>query len=167
MQSLFRSSIRITWVRNGAYTLRLVSDLTGEQWIAQPVPGRVMNHPAWILCHLNVYAAVVGRLLRAQQVDDPLGTSFARNSAVSNQLGDHPPPSRIVADYTRLHDEALQGLDSAADTVFETENPIPRWRTLHPRIGEQLVTLMVKHESFHLGQLSAWRRSMGMAPVEM
>ena len=48
------NAILISWRRNGAYALRLVEGLTPEQFVAQPIPGRVMNHPAWVLSHQNL-----------------------------------------------------------------------------------------------------------------
>lgn len=167
MHDLLRSAIRITWSRNGAYALRLVGDLAPGRFLAQPVPGAVTNHPAWILCHLNVYMPVILALLRGDAVDDPLGRPHARNSKVTLDPADYPSPAVIIDTYRHRHDEVLAALDAANPETFARPNPVERWRAMHPLVADQLVTLMVKHESFHLGQLSAWRRGMGLASVEM
>jgi uncharacterized damage-inducible protein DinB len=73
----------------------------------------------------------------------------------------------LLAEYRALHDDAERALTQADDRVLLSPNPLERWRTLHPRIGDMLVTLMVKHESGHLGQLSAWRRAIGLSRVAM
>lgn len=167
MGEFFCSALRSTWSRNCAYAQRLVGDLSAAQFLGQPVPGRVINHPAWILCHLNVYGETVVRVLRSEAVEDPLGKPFARGSKVTHGPGDYPEPSAIVGEFTRLHEKAGAALDAATDALFASPVAIERLRPVAPTVGELLAMLMVKHESFHLGQLSAWRRAMGLAPVEM
>lgn len=167
MSDYFRAALHSTWSRNGAYAQRLVGDLSAAQFLAQPVPGRVINHPAWVLCHLNVYAEIVARVLRSEAVEDPLGRPFARGSKVTQGSGDYPEPSAIVGAFARLHEEVGAALAGASDALFASPVPLERLRPVAPTVGELLVMLLIKHESFHLGQLSAWRRAMGLAPVEM
>jgi uncharacterized damage-inducible protein DinB len=159
------SAILITWRRNGAYALRLVGDLAPEQFAAQPVPGRVMNHPAWILSHLNVYAPICSALIRAEPFADPIDHPHGPKSEVAPT--GYPPPDRLLRAYEASHAEAEQALTRASPEALAAATPLARWHTLHPTVGDMLVTLMVKHESHHLGQLSAWRRAMGLARVEM
>ena len=46
------AAILITWKRNAAYALRLAEDIDPARFVAQPVPGRTLNHPAWVFSHL-------------------------------------------------------------------------------------------------------------------
>jgi len=167
MTDHFRAALKSSWARNASYAQRLVSGLAPADFVAQPVTGRIINHPAWILCHLNLYAALVLALLRAEVVEDVLGKPYARGSSVSLNSADYPDPKSILSEFTRLHDQTAAALDSAPDAVFNRPTPLERIRPMAPTVGELLVMLMIKHESFHLGQLSAWRRAMGLAPVEM
>lgn len=160
------SAIGITWRRNGAYAERLVGDLASDQWTAQPVPGRMLNHPAWIFSHLNAYAPICTALLRAEPFDDPIDHPFGQRSEVA-AAESYPEPATLTAEYMRLHSEAEAALAGADDDTLTSANPLERWRAMHPRVGDMLVTLMVKHESGHLGQLSAWRRAMGLPRVSM
>lgn len=161
------AAILITWNRNGAYAHRLVADLAPEQFLAQPVAGRVMNHPAWVLSHLSVYARISAQLLQRQPFPDPIDDPFGPNSQVWPHSAAYATPPQLVAHFLALHDAAEQALQSAPDAVFSEPNPVERWRAMHPSIGDMLVTLMVKHESGHLGQLSAWRRAMGLPRVAL
>jgi len=165
--SILRDAILITWKRNRNYAERMVAPLSDAQMIVQPVARVMMNHPAWILSHLNVYAPIAAAMLSRRAFEDPIDHPFGQKSAPSGDARVYPPRATLLADYLRLHDEALRALETADDSVFAEANPIERWRGMHPRIGDMLVTLMVKHESMHLGQLSAWRRAMGMPRVEM
>lgn len=161
------SAIGITWRRNGAYAARLVADLTPEQWTAQPVPGRVLNHPAWIFSHLNVYAPICTAMLRGEPFSDPLDHPFGQKSEVVTTPGTYAAGRDLLAAFERHHAEAEAALLSADEGTFTRATPLERWRALHPSTGDMLVALMVKHESGHLGQLSAWRRAVGLGRVPM
>jgi uncharacterized damage-inducible protein DinB len=146
------SAVLITWKRNAEYALRLVEDLPPEAWVAQPVAGRTMNHPAWVFSHLNLYAAIGACLAEGAPFDDP---------------ADHPhgQKSQLMTAWHALHDRGAAALEVCTPAITSAPNPLPRWRAMHPTVGDMLVTLMVKHESAHLGQLSAWRRAMGLGRV--
>jgi hypothetical protein len=159
------AAVLISWNRNGAYARRLVEGLTPDQFLAQPVPGRTLNHPAWILSHLNLYAPLAAAMLRRRPFDDPATHPFGPTSAPLPDPAAYLPPADLVAQYRALHDDARLALESADHAVFAEPTPLPRWRGLHPTVGDMIVTLMVKHESGHLGQLSAWRRALGLPPV--
>lgn len=161
------SAIAVTWRRNGAYAARLVSDLSPSQWVAQPVLNVAMNHPAWIFSHLNLYTGLCTSMLGGVSFADPIDHPFGPRSEVSGRPSDYGTSEDILAKYTRLHAEAEDALLAADADVYSRITPLERWRAIHPTIGDMLVTLMVKHESGHLGQLSAWRRAMGMARVPM
>jgi len=167
MSELFKSTLLITWRRNGAYALRLVGDLSEDQMIAQPVAGHVMNHPAWLMAHLNCYNEVIARMLRRQLKDDPVDHPFGMKSTPSAAASDYPQRAMAIEAYRRSHDDAEQALQEADEGVFSEPAPLPRWRTAHPKIADMALMLMSKHESLHLGQLSAWRRAMGLPRVEM
>ena len=167
LPSPLAAAILITWRRNGAYALRLVADLAPEQWTAQPVAGRTLNHPAWVLSHLNVYTPLCTAMLRGDSFSDPIDHRHGQRSEVSADPREYAPAPALLAEFRSLHDEAERALAAASEGALATSNPLERWRTLHPTVGDMLVTLMVKHESGHLGQLSAWRRAMGLARVAM
>ncbi|TVQ59764.1 MAG: DinB family protein [Phycisphaerales bacterium] len=160
-------AILISWRRNGAYALRLVGDLTHAQMTAQPVPGVTMNHPAWVLSHLNVYAPIARALCEAAPFDDPADHPFGVKSTVVNDPGAYPDRRALIEEYRVLHDAAQAALERTDEAALAATNPLARWREMHPTVGDMLVTLMVKHESTHLGQLSAWRRAMGLPPVQV
>jgi len=167
MSELFKNAILITWRRNGECALRLVADLADAQMVAQPVEGKVMNHPAWILAHLTCYNEVIAKILRRTLKDDPMNHPFGMKSAPSADAAVYPPPASAIEAYRRSHDDAARALVEADDRVLAEDAPLARWRTVHPKVADMIVMLMSKHESLHLGQLSAWRRAMGLGRVEM
>lgn len=161
------SAVLITWKRNREYALRLAGDLSLETMVAQPAgwndPARIMNHPAWVLCHLALYASVIDAVLREASFPDPIDHKHGMRSApVNDSHAYSPDPISLFRD---AHDAAGRALEAVPDRVLALPAPLERWRAVHPTIGDLTVMLMVKHESHHLGQVSAWRRAMGLPSV--
>ncbi|MFZ2875641.1 MAG: DinB family protein [Phycisphaerales bacterium] len=163
MISPVAAAIRISWVRNASYALRLVEDVPAERF----VNGLPLNHPAWIFSHLNAYAQIAIALARGQAFADPADHRYGAKSEPTPDPADYEPKSALLTAWSRLHDDGAQALDLASDAALAAPTPLGRWRTLHPTVGDMLVTLMVKHESGHLGQLSAWRRSLRLPRVPL
>ncbi len=161
------SAIAITWERNASYAQRLLAGVTPEMITAQPVPGRVINHPAWIMSHLNLYAGIAVSLARGEAIEDPAEHRFGAKSEPLPDSRAYDAPEQLLSRWQQLHQEGMAALKVADERRTGAPTPIERWRSLHPTVGDMLVTLMVKHEAGHLGQLSAWRRAMGLARTTM
>jgi hypothetical protein len=167
MSELLKSALLTTWRRDVAYALRLVGDLSDEQMIAQPIPGRVMNHPAWTLAHLTLYNEVIAKMLGRIAFEDPKEHPFGMKSSPEGDAKLYPPKALAIESYERTHTAAERALVECDPSVLAEDAPLARWRPLHPKIADMTVMLMAKHETLHLGQLSAWRRAMGLGRVEM
>lgn len=168
--NLLASAVAVTWKRNRDYALRLVSDVSDQDMTRQPrglADNPRMNHPAWVLAHLNVYAPIAASMLRGLPFADPVDHRYGQKSEVSPDPAEYPSRAALIEEFTRLHDDAGEALAESTDAILASPTPLERWRAQHPLTGQMLVTLMVKHESFHLGQLSAWRRAMGLPRVAM
>lgn len=145
------------------YTHRLVAELEPVQMTVQPVPG--MNHPAWIIGHLAFNVdKVVGELMlnRGTEFPAPWGELFHGASKPVGDAAAYPGKDKL----TRALDAAHRRI-----TDLVREQPVS-WlsepATFSKRfatVGEALAWILVGHETLHLGQLSAWRRVMGMALV--
>ena len=167
MSNPLLSAISTVWARNGAYAARLAGGFAPEQFFAQPVPGVIMNHPAWILSHLLIYKSTAASVLRAEPFDDPVSHPHGPKSSPLADRAAYRPPAELLAAFASAHQEAARALAEAPDDLPCRPVPLERWRGMAPTIGELLLTLMVKHESHHLGQFSAWRRAMNLPPVDM
>ncbi len=163
MPSPLAAAIRISWQRNAAYALRLVEDVPAERF----VDGLPLNHPAWVFSHLNAYAEIAAALAQGSAFADPADHRYGAKSEPSPNIADYEPKAALLATWSRLHDDGAQALEQATDAELAATTPLARWRAMHPTVGDMLVTLMVKHESGHLGQLSAWRRTLRLPRVPL
>lgn len=166
MAEALRSALLINWRRHSAYAMRLVGDLADEQMLGQPVPGRTLNHPAWVLTHLTLYAAVAGAMLRGEHVPDPIDHPFGMKSEPQADPAVYLPRVALIERYRVTHDGTEAALLAADPAIFSRPAPVERWRTINPTVGDMAATLLIKHEAGHLGQLSAWRRALGLPRVQ-
>ena len=167
MPTPLASAILHCFRRNGLYALRLVEDLTDAQMIAQPIAGRTLNHAAWVLSHVNIYNAMAASIARARPFTDPSDHPHGKKSKPLPDAAAYLPRAQLIAAYRDIHADAHAALEAATEAVLAQPNPLDRKRADHPTVGDMLVMLMVKHESVHLGQLSAWRRALGLPSVAM
>lgn len=153
------------WARQREYAERLVADLTDADMVSQPVKGVVMNHPAWVFGHIGAYPPVLTAILKGEPFEDPLNHRYGRASRPSDDPREYPEKGLLMEEYLCGHDLLERTLASADPGGLTRPIPLPRWRDRFPLVGDAVVHLMISHESGHLGQVSAWRRAGGRAPV--
>ena len=92
--------------KNVDYATRLVADLGESQMIQQPAGLRPspLNHPAWVLSHLNVYIPVMIALVRGEEFDDPKSHPFGMQSKPENDRSIYPLKNELVQTFVQGHD---------------------------------------------------------------
>ena len=143
----------------------LVADLTDEQMVSQPIKGVTMNHPAWVLSHLSAYAPVLAGILRGDMVEDPLSHKCGRGSQPLPDASEYLSRGKLISSYTAAYNDAATAFADATTERLTQPTPIERWLTRFPTIGFLPGQFLVKHNAYHLGQISAWRRASGLPPV--
>ena len=154
------------------YAQRLMTGVTPEMFAKFARPGGVVvksNHPAFVFGHLSLYPARIMQSLNlplgataypadyeglfkagAECQDDPNGTIY-------------PPMKSLMTFFAESYRVAIAAVESASDDVFALPNPVEgRSRELFPTIGAAVNFYLIGHVQNHLGQLSAWRRAMGL-----
>ncbi len=147
------------------YARELVDAIEDEQMTLQPVPVVVMNHPAWILSHLAPYGPLLDAILRREPPIDPIDLPHSRKTSPSADPADYLTRRELIENFTRGYDAAADALLEAEDSIFSEPPPLERFRDRFPTIRDLPVQFLIKHPATHLGQLSAWRRAMGLGPV--
>jgi DinB superfamily len=154
-----------TYNFNLTYAQKLAADVPDDQMCAQPVPGRVMNHPAFVLGHL-AWASDNGLKLLGQE---PALTGEWKELVImgAKPLADrsrYPAKDLLLKALESAHARLAAAVATAAPEVFAQPAP-ERMRARFPTVGNMLLGLMTAHEASHLGQFSAWRRAMGFPSV--
>ena len=143
------------------YLVELLADVPPQQMASQP--GGIVNHPAWTIGHLahtcEQLAAVLG-------VDAWLPADYAL------RFGTGSVPRADISVY-EPKDAALQVLRDAQSRLtvaVEMQSvsdlaapfPDPMYEDVFPSVGHALTQVMVGHTAFHVGQVTIWRRAMGL-----
>ena len=154
------------------YAERLLPGVTAENFARFARPGGVeirSNHPAFVFGHLSLYPTRVMAALdlptgRTQPPanyealfkngvecrDDPEGTIY-------------PAMAEVTAFYFEAYRTAVNAVATAADHLLTRPNPAEgRMRELFPTLGAAVNFYLGGHVQVHLGQISAWRRMMGL-----
>lgn len=146
------------------YSLRALADVDESRLDHQPLPD--VNTPRWILGHLAISSDYA---LQALGVPTRCPKEWhKRFGPGSAPISDGPNPSKdelikaVIDGYAAAcaaschADAALMARPHAAAILKDT--PIKT-------IGDLVTHLLTTHIAFHLGQLSAWRRQIGRAPL--
>jgi hypothetical protein len=154
-----------TYTFNLTYAEKLAADVPDDQMCAQPIPGRVMNHPAFVLGHL-AWASDNGLKLLGQE---PALTAEWKELVImgAKPLADrsrYPAKDVLLKALENAHARLAAALANVAPETLAQPAP-ERMRARFPTVGNMLAGLMTSHEASHLGQFSAWRRAMGFPSV--
>src|SRR4051794_14865063 len=143
------------------YCRMLIGDVPGDRMTEQPLPG--VNHPAWILGHLAFSADRVGGLLGAEkELPADWTPLFGPGSKPSGSCSDYPPKEELM----QAVEQGFQRLrhQAAAATPEQLGQPStnPYTKDALPTVGDGVAFLLTGHPGIHLGQLSSWRRMIGL-----
>lgn len=153
--------------KNHAWALSLVADLDDGQMVLEP-PGsrpRPMNHAAWVLCHLKTYRPIVAQLIRGASFPDPLDHPFGMKSFPQPDRSLYPPKDAILGELETGRGLVESALRDSTDATWAAPVTLVRWQSRWTSVGMGVPFLLLNHENMHLGQLSAWRRALGLPMV--
>lgn len=155
------------------YAERLLAGMTADQFARHARTGGVeikSNHPAWVYGHLAIYPQRVMTALGAPAAAAALPANYEalfKNGVecLDDPTGKiYPPMAEITAKYFEATRAAIAAAASAPDATYAQANPAEgRMRELFPTIGAAVNFYLSGHSQVHLGQISAWRRAMGMS----
>jgi hypothetical protein len=143
----------------------LVKDIPPAQFAHMPHPQ--MNHPAFCIGHLSLYGDRLLRLIGREELvrERPRYLElFKYGTPCVEQDGRYPPKDEIVAYYLERYDAAMTALPGFEPGLLSRPADESA-RARFPTVGSQINFLLNNHQMVHLGQVSAWRRAVGLGPA--
>ncbi|MAY73472.1 MAG: hypothetical protein CMJ31_01880 [Phycisphaerae bacterium] len=156
------------------YGEKLASDIDPAIFGALPViDGQPVkaSSPAFIYGHLALYPA---KILELMSVDNnaakaPAGWEelFSAGVECSNDPdgSKYPAKDEIVDHLVKSTKLVFEAVEAADAEDFGRETPIERYRQFMPTVGDVVNFMLNDHTMMHFGQVSFWRRCMGMGPA--
>lgn len=125
------------------------------------------NHGAFVYGHLSLYfPKVLTQLGQPTFANPPM---FEELFSAGKQCTDdsartkYPPMDAILSHFNLGYEAAMAAITRATDAELARQNPAEgRFRELFPTAGDVITFIMGAHIESHLGQVSAWRRMMGL-----
>lgn len=156
-----------------AYGERLLADVPADKFAQfATIEGRQVesNHGAFIYGHLSLYAPRIFNDLGANPLTVPDGfeTLFSKDAkCVHDPDGSiYPPMEKITSFFFQGYRAALDAFVAASDETLAKPNPLGGPMTeKFPTIGSLHNFYVGGHVMLHMGQMSAWRRMLGLGPA--
>ncbi len=151
------------------YGDELTTDIPDAIFAHIPHPG--MNHPAFCIGHLSLYPNELLRMVgKENRIVDKTGflAVFRAGTQCVEQDGRYPPKHEIVHYYLERHQVLCDAIRDVGDDLLplmqrSPQLPFKRW---FPTVGATLIYYLNNHHMQHLGQISAWRRVVGLDPLK-
>lgn len=161
--SLIVPSLRMSM----GYADQLVRDIPAEKFAH--LPAKNINHPAWCMGHLSLYAERLLELVGRAELAAP-EARFVELFKAGTPCTDGQPADlgkeAIMRRFRERWEVAASVLPDVSDERLFAANPMEgRMKELLPTVGAAVVFLCGSHHMMHLGQISTWRRLVGLGPV--
>lgn len=154
------------------YAEGLLKDVRADQFARLPVmDGKTIqtNHPAWVYGHCCIYFARVTTLCggtpKASITPAHYEALFKDGTVCRDDAAGsiYPAMAEIVEHFRTGHKEASEALRAASDATLLAPNMKDgKVSEMLPTLGSVANFLLSAHCMTHLGQVSAWRRMMGL-----
>ncbi len=146
------------------YARMLLADIPDERLTEQPLPG--VNHPAWILGHLALSTEMTLTSLGAAKTLPPdWAGKFGPGSKLSAARGDYPAREELLRAFEEGFARVRQRAAAATPEQLARPSTNAGMKEFLPTVGDGVVFALTGHLAGHLGQLSAWRRMIGVPPL--
>jgi hypothetical protein len=146
------------------YCKMLTGDIPDERMAEQPLAG--VNHPAWILGHLALTAdSAIGMLGGQKLLPAEWATLFSPGSKPSPSRGTYPAKAELLRAVEQGYQQARERAGAASPEQLARPTTNPRAKEALPTLMELAAFMLTGHMGVHLGQLSSWRRMIGLPPM--
>ena len=147
------------------WTLRLLADVAGDDWLYQPFEGG--HHILWLAGHLAVaeQLLVITRCLGGDPPDAEFAAHFGIGGPVKSATEhDWPTPETVLSMMDSTHAKVMAAIKIMSDELLDQPAyglngaEHPHYKTVAGAIAH-----CARHEGFHAGQIAMLRRLRGKA----
>ena len=156
-----REHLVFTYRFNLGHVEGLVKDLTDEQMVSQP--NGVVNHPAWTLRHLASSSNFVAKALGLESTTPAEWDAPSPDGVPSGDTSAYPSKAELLGHLKAQHERVAEAVTKADAGLF-AKDCSEDMRSYFPKVGDLVDYMLTAHEGTHIGQISAWRRAMGLSP---
>jgi len=129
------------------------------------------NHPAFCYGHLAIYPAWIMDMLGGDSKRAGVPEAWQELFKNGAECRDDPEGSiypgkdELVKATSSGYAAVLEHLEGVDEAILGNVNPVERMRATIPTAGMMVCFMLNSHVMFHLGQVSTWRRCIGLGSV--
>jgi hypothetical protein len=141
-----------------------VADVGAAEMVAQPKG--IMNHPAWVIGHLTFACQLLcGAIGLSEWLPNDWAKRFGTGSLPVADASLYETKDSALAMLRDAQVRITQAVEQMDDSQLNELFPVESYRDVFPTIRHALTQVLVGHTANHIGQLSVWRREMGLPPM--
>ena len=142
-----------------------VADLDATQMVTQP--GEITNHPAWVIGHLTFSCqAIGGEIGLAEWLPAHWAQDFGTGSVPIPDASHYRPKGEALEMLGDAQTRIALAVERLGDAQLDAPLPDEHFRDTLPTIRHALTQVLVAHPANHIGQLTIWRRALGLPQIE-
>jgi hypothetical protein len=153
------------------YAERLLKDIDAARFARKPVVNGAaldINHPAFVYGHLALYPMQLAEMLDLPRNGMEIPASYPELFRMGVACQDdpkgeiYPSMQELTTTFFTATDALFASIHLARPELFEVELENPSRRERFQTVGPFVAYILLAHPQVHLGQVSAWRRCMGL-----
>lgn len=146
------------------YLRELIADVSDADLAAQPAG--IANHPAWVIGHLTVVSQEIGGAIGlAPWLPENFPKRFGTGSLPVANASAYDTKENALGFLRDAQTRLIQAVEQLDDAQLDAPFPDPAYYDVFPTIRHALAQVLVAHTAYHVGQVAAWRRALGLARI--
>jgi hypothetical protein len=143
------------------YLREQVDDVLPADMVAQP--GGIANHPMWTLGHVAYACELLGGVAGlAPWLPADWARRFGTGSQPEADLDAYPRKMEVLEVLADARARLARAVEALTDAQLDQPFPDPSYVEMFPTVRHALTQVMVGHMAYHVGQVSVWRKAMGL-----
>lgn len=138
-----------------------VADVAPADMVAKPCG--IMNHPAWVIGHLTHSCQLLAEVFgEPNWLPEIWGKRFGTGSVPLADASMYETKENALAMLGDAQSRITQVVERLDDARLDEPFPDVSYRAVFPTSRHAITQVLVAHAANHVGQLTVWRRAMGL-----
>lgn len=147
------------------FLVRLIDSVPDDMWTRQPAGA--VNHLAWVVGHLVHSCQAIGGEMGIEPWLPPnWGEKFGTGSTPVEARKCYPSKEKLLESLADARQRLTDRLLKLGEAGLAEPLPDVHYRSLFPTVGHSVLHILTAHAAVHVGQLTVWRRVVGLGPLE-
>lgn len=143
------------------YLREQVADVPAADMAA--LPAGVANHPAWVIGHLTVTLQMLGEVIGFPPwLPAHWAGRYGTGSVPVADVAQYEAKADALAMLRDAQSRIARAVELLDDPRMAEPFPDASYLDVFPTIRHFLTQVLVGHTAFHVGQISVWRKTMGL-----